>query len=55
MEEMALSQIKANNWQKLYPVWISIVNQGIKAQKILPNSACFQQLTELESLSVRHP
>ena len=55
MEEMALSQIKANNWQELCPVWISIVNQGIKAQKILPDSACFQQLTELESLSARHP
>jgi hypothetical protein len=48
MEEIALSQIKANNWRKLYPIWISIVNQGIKAQKILPNSACFQQLKELE-------
>lgn len=48
MEEMALSQIKTNNWQELCPVWISIVKQGIRAQKILPDSACFQQLKELE-------
>ncbi|MEM7556019.1 MAG: hypothetical protein AAF378_18355 [Cyanobacteria bacterium P01_A01_bin.84] len=43
MEDMALSHIKASNWQE-HPVWISIVKQGVRAKKILPESACFQQL-----------
>jgi phosphatidylserine/phosphatidylglycerophosphate/cardiolipin synthase-like enzyme len=51
MEEIALNQIKANNWQELYSVWIPLVKQGIRAQKILPDSACFQQLKELEQFS----
>ena len=51
MEEMALSQIKANNWEELYSVWISLVKQGIRAQKILPDSVCFQQLKELAQSS----
>ena len=54
MEEMALSQIKANNWQELYSVWISLVRQGIRAHKILPDSACFQKLQDLEKLSNQH-
>jgi hypothetical protein len=54
MEEMALSQIKANNWQELYSVWISLVRQGIRAQKILPDSACFKQLKDIEKLSYQH-
>ncbi|WP_019503233.1 phospholipase D-like domain-containing protein [Pleurocapsa sp. PCC 7319] len=55
MEEMALIQIKANDWEELYSVWISLVRQGIRAQKILPDSACFQQLKELEQLSGQYP
>ncbi|WP_052055970.1 phospholipase D-like domain-containing protein [Myxosarcina sp. GI1] len=51
MEEMALIQIKANDWEELYSVWISLVRQGIRAEKILPDSACFQQLKGLEQLS----
>ena len=51
MEEIALDRIKATNWKELYFVWISLVKQGIRARKILPDSACFQQLKELEQLS----
>lgn len=51
MEDMALERIQANDWEELYSVWISLVRQGIRAQKILPDSACFQQLKELEQLS----
>ncbi|MBE9044779.1 hypothetical protein IQ255_10225 [Pleurocapsales cyanobacterium LEGE 10410] len=47
MEEMALNQIKANNWEELYSVWISLVKQGIKTHRILPDSACFQQLKDI--------
>lgn len=54
MEEIALSQMKANNWQELYSVWISLVRQGIRAHKILPDAAYFQQLKELEQLSNQH-
>ena len=55
MEEIALSQIQASNWQELEPVWILIVKQGIRTQKILPDSACFQQLKKIEQLSDPHP
>jgi hypothetical protein len=48
MEERALEKINVSEWQELYPIWISIVKQGIRAQKILPDSNCFQQLKELE-------
>jgi hypothetical protein len=48
MEEKALETINTSDWQELYPIWISIVKQGIRAQKILPDSDCFQKLKELE-------
>ncbi len=51
MEEIALERIQANDWEELYSVWISLVRQGIRAQKILPDSACFQQLKELEKFN----
>ena len=50
MEAIALEQIQAGDWKELESVWISIVKQGIRAHQILPDSARFQKLKELEKL-----
>ena len=55
MEEIALNHIKVSNWQELYPVWISTLKQGVRAQRILPDSTCFQKLKELEQLFDQYP
>lgn len=51
MEEIALERVQVRDWKELYPVWIQIVKQGIRGKKILPDSACYKQLEELEQSS----
>lgn len=48
MEEIALERVQVRDWKELYPIWISLVKQGIKARRISPSSACYKQLEELE-------
>jgi len=38
MEEMALNQLQLANWLELYPVWLNVVRQGLRAKKISPDS-----------------
>ena len=38
MEEMALNELQLANWLELYPVWLNVVRQGLKAKKISPDS-----------------
>lgn len=38
MEEMALNELQLANWLELYPVWLNVVRQGLRAKKISPDS-----------------
>lgn len=38
MEEMALNELQLANWLELYPVWLKVVRQGLRAKKISPDS-----------------
>jgi hypothetical protein len=38
MEEMALKELQLANWLELYPVWLNVVRQGLRAKKISPDS-----------------
>lgn len=38
MEEMALNELQRANWLELYPVWLNVVRQGLRAKKISPDS-----------------
>ena len=49
MEEEALKQLQENHWLELLPVWLKLVCQGLKSQKISPDSACL--VTALSLLS----
>lgn len=39
MEEMALNVIQQNNWLELLPVWLLVVRQGLRSNKVSDDSA----------------
>ena len=52
MEEMALTAIQQNKWLELLPVWLNVVLQGLRSQKLSADSASFRTaLSLLDQLS----
>lgn len=47
MEEMALTEIQQQNWLELLPVWLNVVLQGLRSQKLSPDSVSFKTALSL--------
>ncbi len=49
MHEEALNQLRHNNWLQLLPLWLKVVSQGLRSQKVSLNSASLKTAISLLS------
>jgi hypothetical protein len=47
MEEIAFNHLQESNWLELYDLWLRIVLQGLRSQRISSDSTCFQTAQNL--------